>query len=313
MDAKIFVGEFLSSDPRVRNIKWIKAETNPFRILLRQNEEGVDVRVSGLIVTARVKADEGNISLGKEIFSAIFCPEVKYTVELYISAIERFRASDLTLETLTVPRPGYQITHVSCSGVLGPIGSALDELFAKGVGDRMRRQFAEAFPVRQNFGSLNAMVSLGDLVARLDQAVPPGPVKDKVMVVADRFLSLAGQSSYLQLEIELREDFFGLGNHLIRIAGSSIPPTDVLTTDYPLITWFGGTAPYDVYLDTGNRISRVTTTSASTWVGPTTIHTGTRVLVVSTNPVVPGLKSFPAQGVINFVPGGPDCPQCELR
>ncbi len=312
-DAKAFVGEFLLSDPRTRKIQWISAETDPLAIRLRQNGSGIDIRISGLVVTARVKVDEGNLSLDKEIFSKIFCPEIKYTLKLYISAIGRFRSSDLTLEALTVPRPSYQITHVSCTGVLGPIGAALDELIKKGVGDRLRQRFAEAFQAHQNFGSLNAMVSLGDLVARLDQAVPSGPIKDRVMAVVDRFLYLASQPAFLQLDIELHENLFGSGSHLIRIAGSSIPPDDVLSIDYPLVTWFGGTPPYDVYLDTGSSINRVTTTAGTTWVGPTTIHAGTRVLVISTNPVVAGLKSFPTQEVINFVRGGAGCPECVLR
>ena len=87
----------------------------------------------------------------------------------------------------------------------------------------------------------------------------------------------------------------------------------VVTVDYPLVHWFGGTPPYDVYLSDLGNTWKVTTTSTSTWVGPTTVHTGTKVLVVSTNPVVPGLKSFPTAGEISFVPGGPDCPSCSLR
>ncbi len=86
-----------------------------------------------------------------------------------------------------------------------------------------------------------------------------------------------------------------------------------MTVDYPLVHWFGGTAPYDVYLDDGRFVYKVATTSGSTWVGATNMHTGTKVLVVSHNPVIAGLTSFPSVGVISFVPGGPDCPSCSLR
>ncbi len=312
-DAKNLVGRFLLSDPRTRLIKWITVNPDPLTIRLRQTTNGIGVRISGLIVTARLKVDEGNVGTLKEIFSAIFCPEVKYTLKLYISATGRFRPNDVTLETLSVPRPGYQITHVSCSGVLGPLGIMLAEIFEKGIGDALRQDFENAFRNRQNFGSLDRMVSLGSLIAKLDQVVPDGPVKDKVIAVADHFLFLAQQPASLQLDVVLRENMFGAGHHLIRIAGSSIPPNDVVAVDYPLVTWFGGTPPYDVYLDTGGHIGRVTTTDGNNWIGPRDIHTGARVLVVSTNPVIPGLKSFPTEATINFVPGGSDCPQCVLR
>lgn len=36
-----------------------------------------------------------------------------------------------------------------------------------------------------------AVISLGDLVAKLDPAVPAGPVKDRLVEIADRFLLLA--------------------------------------------------------------------------------------------------------------------------
>jgi len=117
----------------------------------------------------------------------------------------------------------------------------------------------------------------------------------------------------LQLRILLRENVFGPGAHLIRLEGGSIPPQSVVTVDYPLVHWFGGTGPYDVYLDDGRFVYKVATTSGSTWVGSTNIHTGTKVLVVSHNPVIAGLTSFPSVGVISFVPGGPDCPSCSLR
>ncbi|RME23499.1 MAG: hypothetical protein D6800_09770, partial [Candidatus Zixiibacteriota bacterium] len=312
-DAKSAIGEMLLSDPRTVSIKWMKAQTDPLAILLRQASDGIDVKVSGIVVTARVKADEGKVKTTKEIFAAVFCPTIKYTVEFRISALGKFRASDLMLQSLTVPRPGYQVTNVTCSGLLGPIGKILDELFFTGVGDRTRQGFARALQARQNFASLDAMISLGDLVAKLDQAVPAGPVKDRLVEIADRFLLLAAQPASLQLRILLRENVFGPGGHLIRLEGGSIPPDAVVTVDYPLVDWFGGTAPYDVYLDDGQYVHKVATTSASSWVGPTNIHTGTRVLVVSTNPIIPGLKSFPAEGVISFVPGGPDCPRCVLR
>ncbi|MFQ5346829.1 MAG: hypothetical protein ACE5ED_03160 [Rhodothalassiaceae bacterium] len=67
------------------------------------------------------------------------------------------------------------------------------------------------------------------------------------------------------------------------------------------------------YLSYAGSTWKVATTSGQSWFGPTNVHVGTRVLVVAHNGLLPGLVSFPAIGTINFVPGGPGCPDCHPR
>ena len=303
-ETAVQVGNFA----KVKRVNSVTVSFAPLIIKARQLSSGIGVDIKNIEILVDFLSTKPNIPL--------VCQNARVIALFHVVGTSFASLPDLTLSPVTVPKPKVEVVEARCTGPLrglfNLLGSELTQIIEKLAEKALRKML----PEQLNFTVFPAMFSLAELTAKIDRALPPGPIKDKVIAAVDHLVLLATQPAHLELEMMLHPNMMGAGRHFLRLTASSQPPSAVVTTDYPIVTWFGGTAPYDVYFlppAGAGAGSKVATTTGHTWVGPAQARVGSRVLVVSHNPIIPGLRSFPAQASVDFVPGGADCPQCILR
>lgn len=292
-DLEVAARNQILSDPRTISVLALTVATDPISVRLTQAIGAIGLSVAGIHLNFTEKATV-------PFPLNILCPTITFTAEVDFTGAGTFNHITGVLDNIDIG-DDINVTGASCSGVIGFVINFLDEIFGV-VNGLVENKIESNLRVLLDFDTIQTMFSLTNLTQDLVQAIPPGPVKDKVLVLVDQFLFLLSQNRGLQLDISLDPDFYGPTGPLLSLTASHQMPSLAVenTNDTTLITVDSpGAARHDIYWS-GGFIASTTNGFLAIPILPET----TQILAVGVNSLIPGLKSFPAT---DLVPANPGC------
>ena len=281
------------SFPQIISVLALNVATNPISARLTQGTNAIGLSVKGVHANSTLKAD---VSFPL----SILCSKVTFTVDADFTGTGTFNFLTGVLDNINF-NDDINVTNASCSGIFSFVANLANSIF--GVVNALIENMLESkFQNLLDIGSVQTAFSLTNLTQDLDQAIPAGPLKDKVLAVVDNFVGLLSVNRGLVLDIEIDPDFYGPTGPLVSLIASHRMPSLVVenTNDTTLITVDSpGAVRHDIYWS-GGFIGSTTTGFLAIPILPQ----GTQILAVGVSSLIPGLKSFPA---LDTVPQNPGC------
>ena len=290
-DLEVVIRDHVLLNPKITSVQSVTVLTNPISARLTQLADAIGLSVSGIDTSLSATADG----------IPVICPSVHFTAAINSTGNGTFDLFTGLIANININN-NVNVTGASCSGLFGFIGNILAGIFVDGLPNFIEGKIEAGLQNFLDVNSVQTMFSLAALTQDLDQAIPAGPLKDKVLVVVNDFLALLSQNSGLVLDIEIDPDFYGPTGPLLSLTASHRMPSLVVenTNDTTLITVDSpGAIRHDIYWS-GGFIGSTTNGFLAIPIQPQ----GTQILAVGVSSLIPELKSFPA---LATVPQNPSC------
>lgn len=284
-DLEGIIRDHVLLNPDIRSVQSVVVRTNPISARLTQKTSAIGLSVAGIDTTVNATADG----------IPLLCPSVSFTAEINSTGNGTFNFLTGLIANIDISN-NVNVTGASCSGLFGFLGNILAAIFTDGLNNMVEGRIEDGLQDFVDFGSVQTMFRLTALTQDLVQAIPPGPIKDKVLVLVDQFLFLLSQNAGLQLDISLDPDFYGPTGPLLSLTASQREPSvsaDLIQSETIITVNAPGAIRYDIY---AQGFFLISTTSSPVTVGYQA--PGHEILAVAHSALIPGLKSFPRQTLV---------------
>lgn len=276
----------LLSASEIKQVFWVDVKTAPLALTFSQAATTIALNVSGIDISYRVKA-EGGLPL--------FCSSVKFTADITVEATGNFSYSTGNLTGLSSSQTLNKIRDVSCGGVLSFLTNLIAKPFIKGM---IESKVSENLQLFGQVTNVLRAFSLSDIVLPLPPSLGLGHASDMVLQVAGEIFNRTSQNKGLNLKAELWPNLYGPGNHQVTFTAFNSTP-QVFTTDFPLVWWSApASVSFDIYTQPSSGLISFRMSTSSTAANFSDLTSGTKILVVGKNRLIPSLKSFPGIGVV---------------
>lgn len=200
--------EILLLNPDIKSVEAVTVGTNPLAARLALGlSTTIPLELSGVHALVQARA-AGPVPL--------VCPTVNFTTRVDASGSGNFNISNGILSDIDITTD-VEVLSASCSGLLSFIGGFFNSFIRSIVEDKIESGLREFLEI----GNISTFLSLEQIASNFNFAsLIPGQISAKVQNVLTNFI-LNTQNSFLQIDVELRPDFFGAGSHSLSLIASN--------------------------------------------------------------------------------------------